>query len=1518
MDENLIKQIFQLKLALMSLSPTGENGFEGLIGLTLNNITGISFRLAGSGSQFGIDGKGSDVNDSICFEAKRYDKSPSRESLLSKITDLAINDHGVDIWVLGCTAAIKTQIVDDVRKVGNKDGIYVLVLDWAENHLPDLAIALSMGGKAIESFIQKNIQDPKLFTNAKLALHSIKLHNHFLIQSEKLKQRCNSASIGYGIAKQVNTKWLLDKLSNKQKAKSQFGQPICPSDPSILNIKQRTDLITQLTPYFEDTSDSNVVFVNGGEGNGKSWIIAQSWLSLKYKPIMVFMNPEDFPKSALSVNITDIIIEKIILQTGDVNSPVIKKRWERIFASWKNHFNEDKKQVIVVIDGINQKPNTDWARIIDATNLELNQLGGRLFVSSRTPYFNSIIKKRIESNYKEILIPEWTKEERDEILLEKEIKGENLKANVANSLCNPRLLGIALDLLTMENIANIDELSVSRLLLEHIESTEKNANKQQSSAEFLKRLRDDACKILTRIKTGIEDDLKVFEGELTLVADGLFYELLEDDSTRYRLKDDGITLALSLSVIDQLKKALRNGRNLDDTLNKVIDPIAALDNTADVILSAITASVLDDQCNEKIVIVLIKGFSSLQNTNNDDFSVFCGLAKKKILGFLKASRELCLLGGHQPNFDWVEEAVLTVKHDERIWNQMESEVLSWLSFYSLSPKLSAFKNTEEELQEITTRITTSLENLSIIESDFLGHMIELNDGDLVRLSQLALTLLAGKPLAKYTKPLAKWKFTQLLNSSHYSPHQYFIDLIRLNTLDWLETRNGLIHYCDKLRNKEVSRVGKWTLVNILRSTGDKNDGLEDEMLVKELTKDNESRSWRLIENYCSVDPCDPFTVEPSNITKTKESYKNIDVTKLALTAWSTADYQFLESASYGMVRFAPDIAINKHRELINDIITRNETELRQGLYALLRHSSLINISQAESFISKWNCLKLGIEPLKLSDTDLWVPPQYILLLIFPILDASEQASVFLSNEMDENVLLNLLGLLKPLKEKELAGYLKVAFEENNEHKMLLSTLYAHYTLKLVSSDIRATILKGLSSEFKKVRQESLGVAIETEDRELIKAIAESDFNANKIPDGKSNEAWYGSLAIIQAVRNGFISSDEAINRITPATYGKAATIFDSPTINKIAGLIDKSLLRVTNLDIEPYQIDMELSIDNLKSNEPNMFKLNNLTPESNDPMERMKSIADEGSFKRKQEQAHDAFSKFRTDLTRENALIILDNLPHLELEVIINTVPIFKEKWYSIFENMNEIKVPAMYNFILKFAFAFRISSPTKTLILLNKIKGSSPWIHLISGKAKIGFDSIVIWSCENNAFKELQFQRLDDAKTDKDLALEVVAALLNKRHEALTLYINEKLNKQEPSEVARGIMVAGFSDKSKFNSNILKTYSKSKGLAGAAYKAANYAYQRNEWSRHWYDLMHSTNNVEEFWCYSQLFLKIVDHRFDVWNGEYNSGKHPMTTYSSSYKDKIGQRFERWNKHREKTLFGEKAPNPMFLSSCKV
>ena len=106
----------------------------------------------------------------------------------------------------------------------------------------------------------------------------------------------------------------------------------------------------------------------------------------------------------------------------------------------------------------------------------------------------------------------------------------------------------------------------------------------QPVQEFARRFQKHAQEIISRVKAKQQDDLNIFEDDMGAVADGRFYQPVDGDPTRYSLKDDGLTLALGFAVIDRLRTAQRNDRNLDAELDAILEPIAALDDTADVIL----------------------------------------------------------------------------------------------------------------------------------------------------------------------------------------------------------------------------------------------------------------------------------------------------------------------------------------------------------------------------------------------------------------------------------------------------------------------------------------------------------------------------------------------------------------------------------------------------------------------------------------------------------------------------------------------------------------------------------------------------------------------------------------------------------------------------------------------------------------------------------------------------------------------------------------------------------------------
>jgi len=1528
MNHLLREHVKRLKTALLSLPATGESGFEGLIGAALREITGVPFRLAGGGLQFGVDGKPAYEGDTICFEGKRYDGSVPRTEVLSKIAELSINDTETDIWVLGATSQIKSQLADNARVLGAKNGIVVLILDWSKIDLPPFAVALAMGGTRVQEFLKSNISDDDTLCHVLAAIEAVRTSQDFSSHGDRIRAQCNEPSVGSALAQRANTIWMSDAFTSRKQARTKLGQPLSPGDTDAANVRTRKTLTDKLYPYFTAVPDEMVVFILGGEGNGKSWIVAQSWLALENKPLMVFMSPDDFGETAWQNDVVDILITKLIRQTGNELASISRERWFRRLRQWRSRPEAICPRLIVVIDGINQRPKSDWARIIDSIGDELNQLGGRLIVTSRTPFFRDRVKGRLSVNFTEIQVPEWTEPERDEILSGQGIKAFDLHNAVATSLRNPRLLGIALEFLDKDDVISFEELSVSRLLFEHMRMSERDAPEPQPAQEFASRLQKHAKEMISRVKSKQEDDLNIFEDDMGAVADGRFYQAVDGDPTRYSLNDDGLTMALGFSVIDRLRAAKRNNRNLDSELDAILEPVAALDDTANVILTALTVTVADEHYEKDIVAALVKGFAALQNPDQAKFLAFAGLAKCQPQGFMDAARALTLAGGHQPNFDWIQDALIVAGRNSRAWQNMADNVNIWLSVLSLSPEhgtvLHPTRDPQDKVQEEREKNRKAIEEkirvLSEHEREILGSLRE-EVGDLSRLSGLALLLLAGKSLVQFARSLLNWSFSNALNSDHTAAYKNFMHLVRLNRVDWLQTRVALLEASAALRKADVSATGKWTLVNILRATGHSDDGKEALSLVEDLTKDRPHfEGWRSIEDYCATDPCDPAAEQPENITRTAEQYSVIDVTKLSRSLGYGSEDHFFDMARSGMARFKQEVAVAKHREFAADVLCREGFPLRQGLLELRQHNALLTINEARELVKKREKAKTASTVANLSENDAWIVSQYQLLLAFPFFGASEQAEILLSNEADENILLDLLNLAKPLNETEFEALLGTSCREDNErNQYMLLSLAKHASVQL-STAVRTHIAALFRSGSERVRTQTLGVIAQNGDEELLGLVAASDWNAADTEIINGFEAWYGSVALLQAADNGLIAHDKVLDRISARLYGQAAVMLDADAVRDVARRIDVSINKATGLDGDIVVQDIGLEIHPSAHNEPTRFSVSERPSDAQDINETMGRLSESNqAFEQRQRRNHEAFHEFETNLTRAKASIILDYLSLEEFAIIVTTSEELADRWHELFMNIAEAKLPAVYNLVLLLANVLGKKSPDKAEELFRRVKGSKPLVQFTFGQAGVQNDAMTTWAgVRNPILDNLRFSRLDQACTDHDLSHEVLAALLNGQQEILASYIEAKLRKDEPSEISRGILVAGFSDQSEFNDGILKRYECCSGLIGNAQKAGKYAYERNVWAWHWFEKMCQVEENTEFWRYAVLFSKIVDGRFSVWRSNFTQKGIPIQSFGPAADGELKNRFARWENHRNKKLFGLDAPLLIFLDGGNV
>lgn len=1515
-----------LRETLLTLPATGAAGFEGLLSATLTEITGVPFRLAGSGSQFGVDAKAAYEEDAVCFEGKRYDGSIPRNEVLTKIAELSIGDKGdIDLWVLGATTQVRAQLVDDVRELGQKNGIATLILDWSDDNLPPLAVALAMAEPTASPFLEKHVKVSTLASRAIAAIKAIRDDDRFASHATRIRALLQEPTTGAGLAKHANNSWLVGVFSSKQQAKRFLRQPMSPGDMAAGKPAARDALVNQLKPLLTGRPDGKIAAVLGDEGNGKSWLVAQSWLSLDEKPLMVVFTADDFGETSAAGDLTKMLIDKLIAQTIGRRSEATSNWWRRKLDRWRKGGRLDTPRLVVVIDGLNQRPQTDWGQIIDAMSFEIDRIGGRLIITARTAYYANQVRRRLLSPILEVNVPEWTDAERKAILAARGILEADLRPKVAASLRNPRLLGIALELLQSVQIEELEELSVSRLLFEHMRVHERDAPSPRPAHEFARTLQDHARKILDRVRGQKRDDLKIFDGGLEAVSDGRFFVPVEGDPTRYRLDEDSLTLALGFAVLDELRTASRNGRDLTDALEAMIEPISALDRTGDAVIAALTIACLDDDCPTEIGAAIVGAFAELQNLNADEFPAFAALAQKHPEIFMQAAHRMCLASGRQPNFDWIEAALLEAKKSESAWSMMSPFLQSWLGHYSVSPEVRMFSHrsrdpaeeVEKERAKRQNEIDTKLGDLSDSEKRLLNTLARDDNGDLAMLGRVALELIAGKAVTPFATALAHWSFANALNAGFGAPYKEFTHLVRLNRNDWREAREAILKACGMFEGADVSGTGKWALANLLSATGDPDDAVTAQALIDELTADRERfGGWRLVEKYCATDPCDPKSEKPENITKTAEDYAKIDVSKIRLFMGNSSEDHFFAMARQGIVRFEPQVGIEKHREFIANVLVRNGFPLRQGIFEMRDHNALVTRDHVERLVERVMAGTAGGADESLSETDRWVVAQYHLLLAFPFLSANEQIVAILSEHVGDKILVELLDLAKPLDEERFEAMLEKAIREDDERLQFIALAFGRSTATPVSTNARTQLPALAQSASERVRAQALGLIASISDEPAIHAVVKSGWRATVATRDNGHEMWYGSCVILEAAARGVIPHDEALYRITPELYGRVAKRLGGDAARNVALLIDASIRRATNLVLDIAVPDIELAQRAGDGVEPPRYSAAEKPNAPSDLKETLRQLAESNeAFEERQKRIQEAFEAFRATLTKENANIVLDRLQLSEFEAIVAADPKRAERWFDLFMDLPMPHRAAIHNLGLLLAYALADRNPDQAVQLFTALADSEPFVRWTFGRAGITLEAMALWSAKDNpALEGLRFGRLDRAGNDDELAVEVLAALWNGKQRLLMAYIDARLQTGQPAEIARALMVAGFSDHNEFNDGVLGRYRGTRGFIGKAQSAAMYAYERNTWSEHWLRQMRETEKPEDFWRYSVLFEKIVDGRSDVSQPSGPDHGEPFRMFWPSVESRLKHRCEKWRDERKKKLFGDDAPSKAFLS----
>jgi hypothetical protein len=504
---NIDSEIDELRKIVRQLKPTGDDGFEGLLAAVLTEVLGIIFVLAKSGSQRGRDGDSSLSNQAIKFEAKLYKDSVPKEEVLSKLAEISADEYGqTDLWILGSTGPVAAQDVQTAKNFGLRSGISIIIVDWSSAGLPGLATLLALAADRAAKFLSEKLGQDQSSVRSKIA--AVRAHPQFVDRSLELNHALSEPSLAPAHARNANKDWLHRAFQSTERARQVFGQPMAPGDAATGRILDRAAIRESYAKSLFAAPNGAIATLLGFDGSGKSWLFAQTWLAQADPILTLVLVPSDFTVVS-NEGLEDLLLLKCIVQTGETPTEAAKARWRRYFTRWRRLVMPARPMLLVFVDGINERTDLSWGRILDTLNGLLGDLRGRLAISCRTVFFRDHVQPRLASAVDATNVPEWSEAELGQLLSARGIATGKLSRAVADSLKNPRIFAVACQLLDTRKIEQIEELSVNRLLFEHLQSSDPGVT--VTPQEFVRHVREHANVILSRLRQQDVDDLTIFD-----------------------------------------------------------------------------------------------------------------------------------------------------------------------------------------------------------------------------------------------------------------------------------------------------------------------------------------------------------------------------------------------------------------------------------------------------------------------------------------------------------------------------------------------------------------------------------------------------------------------------------------------------------------------------------------------------------------------------------------------------------------------------------------------------------------------------------------------------------------------------------------------------------------------------------------------------------------------------------------------------------------------------------------------
>ena len=968
-----------------------------------------------------------------------------------------------------------------------------------------------------------------------------------------------------------------------------------------------------------------------------------------------------------------------------------------------------------------------------------------------------------------------------------------------------------------------------------------------SVGEFKRTLQEHGEKVQQRLSSGQSKDAAIFR-QVENVIDGRFYERISD--RHYRITDDGLSLALALYLVDDLRLAVVVGSKPSARLHQVLEPIRALDLVSDVLLAAWTVVARDDSVPEEVVEALVEGVVDAQNHSHENIDAIRRLMSRRVNALLSVVVDRLSRADVGSDERILAEAVfdsLAVPHNRaRVARRLSQS----LRCYTLDPDC-LIRGRAEGLQkyrdQLADRIRTRVCELSNIEQSFRSGLYEESGRSYARLHSLTFRVLAVGPLQGHVDDLVAWAFSNALTDESPSLTAEFSDLVSMNRIDWSEVKVLIREKSLAFRGPSPSRVARRAFMRLLYATGDSGDAAEARAIANGL----EIRSfpgWRRVEAYCESDPCDPESSKSPNVDATLERFLRINVSKLFMKRFLDTEDAFLRDVTLAMARFAPAEFDSTQRSIVQNFLERDPELEDSWVFELYERSPLVEARTAQHLVEM--ALRLRFRRAGQGGRREHVVGLMLAAAIHA-LPPDARSRVYLDLRIGNQLTMGAISSAWPVDTGLLRGAVSESIQADRWGRAaLLTFILLEHGAEIRRQDLEALLIEGGLAD-REARWAGLLAA-----SRLAKGRRKSLLQNRKyLASTLAEEARFRPEVAVAAIDERVLAPTEAFVGLSDARWVDACRC--SHALRSLSSEIISAKLGVRGCGVRTTSAGSDLP--------RNLY-----TPP--------RATRVDTTF---------AFGAVSAESVYPSADDRLDRVI----------------AWAEQLASGGDFS-PFIGGFALAVAVAVSGSEPDLALRLYERYSRREV------ASSKNPLDESAIYNCwvligRQNRL-DLAAERFENAQNDHQIASEVVLSNAAGASGLLRDYVRREGSCTEPSRQARSLMAAGFGLQIAEHDEILDNAASLSGLLAEVRRAAAFAYDRNDWAKHWYSQMARATEASDFYRYSLLFAKTVDARFLLWHRDIDREGDLLDLHSDYVWAKVQKRLNSWKRKREATLFGDK------------